>query len=273
MWCDEERELISEYIKFAIHNSIDIFPVIYEYDDFSILEGVNKAAIRLPIPESFEGNSNSDIIKQFSKLSKVDEKILIFDAGVVEPKNANIILESYRQLISSNRDILATFSKVVICLTSFPEILNVEAGENAIYPRNDFAIFKYILKNFKELEPRINFSYSDYGVTKFTDSEMDFSFLKYGILPKIKYTTDKEYVVLKGKKDHAKGIFLRSYFDMAKEIIKSSYFYGKDYSFGDNEIYKRASDLTNKPGGSTNWVTYAANHHLTVVLEQTSSLS
>ena len=35
----------------------------------------------------------------------------------------------------------------------------------------------------------------------------------------------------------------------------------------DKAIYEKATDPDSKPGNSTNWVTYVANHHIAVVLE------
>ena len=127
------------------------------------------------------------------------------------------------------------------------------------------SIYRYLLRHFKGHSVYHKLSYADYGVTKFTDHELDFSKMKNGILPKIKYTTFDSYIVLKGKKS------VRTYTDMSKEIIESDYYLGKDFSFGDLDIYKRGTKQSG-PGNNTQWVTINANHHISVVLEQLSNL-
>lgn len=97
--------------------------------------------------------------------------------------------------------------------------------------------------------------------------------MKYGVLPKARYTLDDHYWVLKGAKDREKNRWIRGAKTLAEDIYKSPHFYGDSFSFGDLDIKERALTLNNKgPGNSTNWVTISANHHIAVVLKQLSTI-
>ena len=269
---DEDLCILKSYIQFALNNSINAWPFIYINDLSADIDEVlaisNRAAISIQIPESFDGPTNKSIIEHVISLHK--EFDLFCDSGeVIDRTKANLIFASYKELLNNNSDLIGRFKNIVICLTSFPEQLNVESGETEHFDRYDFKMFILLYEKFKEAFPQL--SYSDYGVTKFTDTELDFRKIKY-ILPKVKYTTDKEYIVHKGAKNRMQSGFSRSYIDISKEIFHSDYYMGKNFSFGDFNICEKACSSGAKPGNATNWVSYCANHHLTVVMEQLSTL-
>lgn len=271
--CDENRSLLYSLIDYATDNGIDARPVlylddVYEYYDELAIKSSN-IAIKIPIPEDFDGESFDDIMEYINEHTYNCRVDLLLDAGeVISGKDASISFASYKTQLDKIDPNMNRIDKIVICLTSFPENLDVEAGGTVSFKRYDIRIFKKL----NDLYPEYNLDYSDYGVTKFTESELDFSRMKYGILPKIKYTTSDQYIILKGEKDRVRGITVRSNIDMAKEIVGSSYYSGKDFSYGDAAIYEKATVKNAKPGGSTQWVTYTANHHLSFVMKQLSSL-
>lgn len=269
----EHISILKSYITYAQNNGIDAMPVVYAEDiDYlsEILQIAPKAAIKIPVPENFDSElPNASLISELNNSCSPSQITLILDAGqVLERDAANRIYRDYKNILQNQILKSFVFEKIIICLTSFPEKLTVPpAGENCQLVRYDFRIFKQLYKTFS---PSLTLAYGDYGVTKFTDSEIDFSLLKNGILPKVKYTTFDHYIVLKGKKNNLTKKYSRSYTDISKEIISSDYYLGKDYSFGDLDIYKRATGELG-PGNSTQWVTINANHHISVVLEQLSN--
>ncbi len=273
---DERRSLLLEFIAYCNDNSIQCWPLVY-YNDINIFDNVaastSQFAVKLPIPEDFEGPTNEEVIKNLHLYTESNQVDLFLDAGpVTSSTDASRAVSDYSSMLTKFSDDLKDFRKIIICITSFPTELNINSGESDQYRRFDFAIFKRISQKFKKSVLIENLAYSDYGVTKFTDSELDFRLLKYGILPKIKYTTNDFYYISKGQKNRATGEFTVSYNDLALQIVNSPFYYGKDFSFGDAAIYDKASNLNSKPGNSTNWVSYCANHHIAVVVEQLSSL-
>lgn len=270
-----DSECLDEFITYSITKNIPAYPVLY-VDNFinNTLDYLpNIFSVKIPIPVDFEGPSFEEIIDILS--SYQNYKInLILDAGeVLDSRTANSIFDSYYRTIFNNMNTLSSFENIIICLTSFPEQLNIESGEDMTYKRYDILIFKKLIEKFKSTKLNGKIQYSDYGVTKFTETELDFSKMRYGILPKVKYTTETQYIVKKGEKDRINNILTRSYIDIAKEIINSPYYYGEEFSYGDKCIYEKANVTNGKPGGATQWVTYCANHHLTVLMEQLSNLN
>ncbi len=269
---DDDLCILKNYTQFAHDNNIVAWPLVYINDLSAEIDEIlaisKRAAISIEIPESFDGPTNKSIIDHVISLHK--EFDLFCDSGeVIDRTKANLIYASYKELLNNNAESIKNFKNIVICLTSFPEQLTVESGGVVRYNRFDFKMFMLLYNEFKESFPKL--SYSDYGVTKFTDPDLDFRKIKY-ILPKVKYTTDKEYIVHKGAKNRMQSGFSRSYIDISKEIFHSAYYMGKDFSFGDSNIYEKACSSGAKPGNATNWVSYCANHHLTVVMEQLSTL-
>lgn len=269
-----DTEYLNDFINYIIENRILSYPVLYidnitnnpQFDLPDIF------SVRIPIPVDFEGPTFEEILEILSLYQNYAVN-LILDAGeVIDSRTANKIFESFCIVISSNIDKLSKFEKVTICLTSFPEQLSIESGDDIAYKRFDILIFKKIIEKYMNSQLRGKIHYSDYGVTKFTETEIDFSKMRYGILPKVKYTTKTQYIVKKGEKDRRNNIFTRSYIDIAREIVNSQYFFGQHFSYGDQCIFDKANTPNSKPGNSQQWVTYCANHHFTVLMEQLSNL-
>lgn len=275
---DDKRTLLFEFIDYCRKKQINAWPLIYVNDVFTILKDIatktHDFAVKLPVPEEFGGPTNKDVLDTLDKYNIADTRIsLFFDAGViVNSRDANHAFADYRSILTSFTKELMGFQKVIICLTSFPETISIVSGANCQYNRFDIKIFTQLLNILAGNDIVAKLGYADYGVTKFTDSEIDFKLLKYGILPKVKYTTHDFYFVSKGKKDRTRGIYIVSYKDIANQIVNSSFYFGKDFSFGDSSIYEKATITTGKTGGPTNWVSYCANHHIAVLIEQLSTL-
>ncbi|KLU67837.1 hypothetical protein DEAC_c02440 [Desulfosporosinus acididurans] len=257
------------------------YPILYFdnlSDNFSIISScANRIAIRIPVPECVDGPTYQEIIKEIKRVKLKNQSTyidLILDLGVIDTSTASIYLHATISLLEDyliNEDF---YDRIIIAVTSFPEDLqSVPKSGSEEYSRIDFSLFVKLisLNNLKNIRERM--IYSDYGVTKFSDSDIDFSKLRYGILPKVRYTTDKTYWVLKGEKDIVTRVMIKSYVDLAKEISLSPKYYGETFSFGDLDIKERAFGLNKKgPGGNKDWVTISANHHIVVLIQQLSTL-
>lgn len=266
-------EYLNSYISYSIENKIQAYPVL-SIDDFinNVTEELpDIISVRISIPVDFEGPTIEEILNILSSDEK--HKInLILDAGeVIDARTANSIFDIYNRTIYENIGILSKFENIIICLTSFPKQISIEPGEDVTYKRYDILIFKKIIETYMNSELNGRIQYSDYGVTKYTETELDFSKIRYSILPKVKYTTEKQYIVKKGEKDRKNNIFTRSYIDMAKEIVNSSYYKGVNFCYGDKCIYDKANMTNATHGNAQQWVTYCANHHFTLLMEQLSN--
>jgi hypothetical protein len=271
---DDSRSLIKDFTALAAESEKEVFPLIYPSDISqadNFCGNFSRFAIKLSIPDDFEGESNASILEKV-KQKKLDGQIIdiIFDAGeVLERRMANQTFSNYKTTLDILLPDSNWINKVAICLTSFPSHSSIESGDNAEYYRFDYSIFRSLFNQYGDE----CLAFSDYGVTKFTETELDFSRMRYGPLPKIKYTTSEKYICLKGQRARRPGDPNRTYLDMAREIANSNYFSGRTFSFGDNAIFEKANGIDLHCGNATNWVEYNANHHMALVISQLSNLS
>lgn len=188
-----------------------VYPVLY-YDDLhetidKIYPLTNRMAVRLTLPNDIEAPEYEDIFENIRDCKKKFAEVeidLILDLQVVETtREAKIHMSELKMVLEEFcLKNIKLFNKILISCTSFPSKLSIKSGETKELDWFDIKIFKKIYNSNRFSLLRDKLIYSDYGVTKFTDSEIDFSHLQYGILPKIKYTTEDKYIVMKGKKDH-----------------------------------------------------------------------
>lgn len=278
IFVDDERTMLLEMLNQAMNRNQQLIPLLYVSDietpDSEIITKAANLAILMPVPADFEGPSYESIFEAISRMGKSPNKIdLILDLGMITDRGkASTAYDILKSFLATHTARLSQFRKVVIRCSSFPtDLSSVQSGTTVSFTRYDIKMF-YQLINGSVGKPYLHqLAFSDYGVTKFTETDIDFSLLKYGILPKIKYTTSDSYFVSKGKKDHERGEWILSYKDLSRMIVAADYYYGQNFSFGDQQIFD-ISQPNNKIGNSTNWVTFCANHHIAVVVDELSNL-
>lgn len=275
---DDERTSLRDFAQNATSRSISALPVIYVSDLYrqnGVTDITTKFALRIPIPIDFEGPSFQEILDRVSAFPAGKKIDILLDAGeVITRDKANLIYpELLRSILALDFD-SHVIDKIAICVSSFPNSLDLDAGENVTFERYDFRIFQALLREISNRPLTLRrIAYSDYGVTKFTETELDFSRMRSRPLLKVKYTTRDSYIVFKGRRNNGLGVPERSAIDIAKEIYHSPYYFGGDFSFGDRVIQDKATSPNPTPGNATTWVSVSANHHLAVVIEQLSNLN
>lgn len=95
----------------------------------------------------------------------------------------------------------------------------------------------------------------------------EFQEVPYQGAPKIKYTLDDEWFIIKGHKPRQRENQRQA---QSLNIINSGFFRGSQNSYGENKIFECANGNWG-PGNPTNWVTNDVNQHLTFVVSQVSS--
>lgn len=270
----DDMEVQIALIQTARADKIDARSILsYPYTNNETLDTriFDNCLFKIPVFEDPEEVEHSDIIRAIKEKNVPNFGVFV-DIGLTDQeKHISTQFSATKLLIEKFKEIFALANTVVFATSSFPErITGLESGGEKRYKRHDIKLFKKILAIIPD-DIKQKVAYSDYGVSRFTDSDIDFSILKNGILPKVKYTTEEEYIVLKGKRNSRTRTLIINAKTLALKIVNSDYYYGKDFSYGDMEIYNKSLPET-KPGGNTNWVTYCANHHIAVVIDQTSSL-
>lgn len=254
------------------------YPVLYfndfdESEDF-ITSIVDRLAVRISLPEDIDGEGYKSIFQRIKDFYTKHNTLfdIILDLDIISEKaDANKQFREVKDVLNQYLLNQKFYNSIIISSTSFPKnISSIPAGENASYIRYDIKLFLKLLE-YPQYE-KLKLIFSDYGVTKFTETDLDFSKMKHRPLPKVKYTTNDNYIVLKGARNTSTRAMIRDYSSMAKEVVSSSYYFGNDFSFGDNYLYEKANKLTKGPGGPANWVTAVANHHIAVVVAQLSKI-
>ncbi|MHB9937882.1 hypothetical protein CF098_07615 [Clostridium sporogenes] len=275
---DDRSYLLSILSHFHIINKT-IYPILYVDDLNSINTNLsditNKIAVRISIPEDIDGPDYSEtfkIIKDFHKNSNVTIDLILDLGFILEKREANRQYSEVKMIINNYLINESFYNSLIISSTSFPEDLSsVNAGDCVSFNRYEMKLFTKLVSLFPDLKDKLVFS--DFGVTKFTDTDMDFSKMRYGILPKIKYTTKDKYYVLKGKRNHVTRELSIGYIELSNTILSSDIYFGENFSFGDSEIYEIGNQINKKrTGNNQNWVTISANHHIAVSAEQLSKI-
>lgn len=274
-----DRESLVLLLEAANQHGLAVYPVLY-FTDFSdvadrMRDLASRILVRIPVPEDIEGPDHATIFSRLVEWHKKDINRevtldIILDLNVISNRHhANLLYAQLRDVLHEHVAANNIWQRVILAMTSFPDNISpISAGESAFFDRFDITVFKKVYGNSQPIQHLLMFA--DYGVTRFTDTELDFSKMRYGPLPKARYTTADYYWVLKGEKDRRNNIWIKDHRAIAQEIHSSTHYYGEDFSFGDLEIKERALGLKG-PGNNTDWVAINANHHIVVVLEELAS--
>lgn len=86
-------------------------------------------------------------------------------------------------------------------------------------------------------------------------------------------STEELYVIYKGDTNKKGGLKIDKVQAGCNILVSSPYYFGKDYSWGDNEINEKASGESTKSGNLTTWRAIGTNHHITFIVNLLSSQS
>lgn len=213
---DTSCTVLRDYIQTAQRNGIAAYPIINYQSLHYIPSGITNIAIYIPVPLNV-GTQLSTIIQEISSHTHGIGIDLFLNAGVVWEQHTTLISFAYTSILSQLVSLPAKINNYIICLTSFPEnIAGIPSAQSATFQRFDIQIFTTIRAYFSQIKHRLH--YSDYGVTKYTESDIDFSRLRNPILHKIKYTTDDLYFIMKGSNNPR-----ITYIDLAKTLVSTPY--------------------------------------------------
>lgn len=188
--------------------------------------------------------------------------IILLDLGYAKHDRYNSLRDIANAAIKSLSQKVDKWLAVVVASSSFPENLGEFKSRKQPYviDRNEWKIWKSLISD-KELTA---VKYGDFG-TKYP-FYVDANFA--GTIS-VKYTTEYSFVVYKGEltNEHKDGH--GQYITHAAELIKSEYYSGEDFSWGDMRIKEVAEqDIKSdkrKTGSSTTWVQISQNHHIALL--------
>lgn len=192
------------------------------------------------------------------KLNKIH---LIFDLGYISEEGLS---EAKKLILNAKLKIkeLENFKSVTVLSTGMHETMGEFKSEavSTLF-RTDYALWKQVKGTFKN---KINFG--DYGVTNHNATEVDPRIMTRS--SRIKYTDENNWIVFKGHSQKKTLPSLQNP-ELAKKVISHTCYRGKEYSFGDDYIYRCSQKELS--GNSTNWVTADTNQHIEFVVKQLST--
>jgi Beta protein len=231
-----------------------------------IAESTNGVALRLFLEEILDDDFEENFI-ELQKSLAMSETDLIISVQYVDPNKVNetsFVVKGAINLITN----IEEFRNIIFSSNSFPNTLDVEKHKLNLIPRNESKIFEKVKPEFSK--KGIEVIYSDYGINHW-------SYFKFipGMQPSfnIRYTNEDVYIIYKGDTVKKGGLNIDKVIKGCKLLVESPYFTGKDYSWGDNEIFEKAISESNKPGSLTTWRAISTNHHITFMVNLLSNRS
>lgn len=208
-----------------------------ENDDDLLLVEANDMIRTLGVPRE-----NTDLILDLTDIS----------SGAVQAKMR--VLNALVSHFGTN------FRNTIVLSGSMPGNLQDYVGteEEAELPRNDWQLWH-------RARSHPNTSHVLFG--DYTTIPCEFREVPYQGAPKIKYTLENNWYIIKGYRPRGRDNQRQQ---QSQRIASSAFYRGPDYSFGDRRIHECANGNWG-PGNPTNWVTNDVNQHITYVVSQVSA--
>ncbi len=197
------------------------------------------------------------------KASDID---LILDFRNVLDDQRTIIIKIVESVLSS-LPYVNEWRTLTFACTSFPiDLSNISRNTVTLISRAEWKIWCELARNKNKLKRLPTFG--DYGIAH--PEIIDYDPLLMQTSASIRYTTDEEWLILKGAS--TKRYTFSQFINLSKLLIKRTEYCGSSFSWGDNYI----NDCANKKvttGNLTTWRKVGTNHHLTFVTNRIANLS
>jgi len=209
--------------------------------------------INLEQADKKELKENIDLLKSNLEIV-VDSCDLIVDLGALN----FIPIEGFVKLVYSiftQLPYLNGWRTVSIIGTSFPETMATLKGGVNIITRYEWELYKKLVAILRKEEKRIP-TFGDYTINHPSIISLDMRIVKPSA--SIRYTVSDKWVIIKGTNYREDP---KQYIELSKRLVKTKYYCGKDFSFGDDYIYKCALKQVSH-GNLTTWRKVGTNHHI-----------
>lgn len=224
-----------------------------------IKEDGRGVCLRIPIEQAANSKIKENIDVMLSKLLvQADQCDLILDLAAPN----YIPVEGFVKVINdiiSKTPYLNRWRTFTILGSSFPESMASIKREMEIIPRYEWQLYKQLVVSLAKSKLRVP-NYGDYAIAHPKILQLDMRYIKpYAT---IRYAIEDYWCIVKGK------IFRENrgqYYELSKKLVASEYYYGDDFSYGDEFIKKCANGKISK-WTLTTWRLVGTNHHIEVVV-------
>lgn len=195
---------------------------------------------------------------------------LVLDFGSVNEYESDKTLYLATRLVLASTPRLKEWRSLTVLASSFPYTLSsISKNTTAKLPRKEWLSWQR-LNEKKDKLVRLP-TYGDYSISHPRIVDIDPRVMDMSAA--IRYSTPNDWLILKGE-SIKKGGFVQ-FPELSKKLTSLPDYSGKNYSTGDNNIFKYANGVSEETGtgNATTWRTIGNNHHFCLVIEQLSNLS
>lgn len=272
--------VLTKTYKAILNHGLSPFPIV-GYDRWEVTEYVHAIEfISSLAPPGFCLRLDEDAMDDMADTEHFEEKLsdiclkcgtspskltVLLDFGDVSKRSVSDIIEglenSYRALNSLG------YAHIIMAGSSIPTLINDAVKEK---DSTDMLLRKEMLawQGFYSANPKAKLYFGDYGIRNPSMAE---NIIAPHMNGKIRYTVDKNFFIARGHSVKQADKFGQMH-TLALEIVKSPYYKGVDYSWGDKRISEIAFS-TKKPGNPTTWIGIDTNHHVTFVSQEVHEFS
>lgn len=253
---------------FKVYESIDhpeaIPTVSMDYPD-EYIQRVNdeyaKVLLRFRIHE-LQNEDFTTRLKEISGILSRPNHYLMIDIQEIDESKLALLSFSLKTVIATLSEHFNT-ANLIISSGSFPAQLSPKKHEFYKIDRLEHRLWISLNKQIDS-----NIIYSDYTINNWRVTEyiigMQVSF-------NIRYTLREEYLIYKGFTTRNKGLQMDNVRPVCEKLITMPEYSGRNFSWGDNEIYLKAMGETDRGGSSTTWRSIGINHHITLIVDLLSN--
>jgi len=260
-------DLTTRKIRFTPVSRLDETVIFQSILSKLIEKGNQKLCLRVNLDEFAEENFEviaRKLLENYGlNFSKCD---LILDLEAINFDPIDLFSNLLTKVIKSKSKLNQWLSFVILG-TSFPQNLAGVPQGISFLPRNEWLFYKTLIKNLKLNHTRIPY-FGDYTINHPEILTIDPRFLK----PKanIRYTIPDKWLISRGL--NVRDYKFEQFRELCESIVKSKYFYGEEFSFGDDYIYNCAQGK-GTTGNLSTWRQVGTNHHIEMVVQDLSSLA
>ncbi len=260
-----------EYV-YAILSTKEIYPMPVAYPNSSaefvesiqsimLMYDVSEIAIRVAIEDITSPDFESKLNGILDTLELPENKChIILDLKDADFSQMNDFAEGILEALSDFPH-FKNWKTFTLAGGAFPGMGKIKT-EIELVPRNDWKLFKAVSVGLKTTAFNRPINFGDYSIVSAGYFEFDPKVMS--ISANIRYTHNDMWFVIKGKALKKRPDW-QQYYGQAETIVKSKYYLGENFSFGDGHLRKCASRKTTT-GNPNVWIQMGTNHHFTKVL-------
>ncbi|WP_336510296.1 beta family protein [Photobacterium arenosum] len=171
-------------------------------------------------------------------------------------KNASIALQQQVIQMCNNLMTQANWRNVIISSTCYPSSqAGIPINQIHLHPREEWQLWSSVIQSQSWIKTP---NFSDYPTAASTTASVNPRFMSQTV--SIRYSDQNNWIFVKGLP--VKGNGWGQTQQLCQLLVNSTYYFGRNYSWGDEYIDDRANNI-NTSGGSKEWRKVAHTHHLT----------